>query len=283
MILIGESGSTKTSWSLVYPNRIVELVNTAGVNPVLMTGDEIESVIRPVLAELHNTVPDMIHFYGAGCGSEKVRMDMAYALNNVFESESIVVESDLIGACLALCGSSPGIVGILGTGSNSCYWGGNSILEQTPSLGFILGDEGSGSALGKRLMSDFLKRQMPIDLQLKFHEQYDVSPEIAIQRVYKSPFPNRYLAGFTHFISANIENEYCQNLVENAFEQFIDRNLRNYSVLQKAPVSFSGSIAHVFQNQLKKVCKLHNVRIKTIVKEPIGLLAQNIQTRHYAQ
>jgi glucosamine kinase len=282
MILVGESGSTKTSWRLVYPDRIVELVNTAGVNPALMSGDEIESVIRPVLAELHSVVPDVVHFYGAGCGSDKLRMNMAYALNNVFESESIVVESDLIGACLALCGSAPGIVGIMGTGSNSCYWGGNSILEQTPSLGFILGDEGSGSALGIRLMSDFLKRQMPIDLQLKFHSMYDVSPEIAIERVYKSPFPNRYLAGFSHFISANIENEYCQNLVENSFNLYFERNLKNYSVLGKASLSFTGSIAFVFQNQLRNVCAAHDVSIQKIVKEPIGLLAQNIQTRHYA-
>lgn len=282
MILVGESGSTKTSWRLVYPDRIVELVNTAGVNPALMSGDEIESVIRPVLAELHNEVPDMVHFYGAGCGSDKLRMNMAYALYNVFESESNIVESDLIGACLALCGSTPGIVGILGTGSNSCYWGGNGILEQTPSLGFILGDEGSGSALGKRLMSDFLKRQMPLELQLKFHAMYDVSPEIAIERVYKSPFPNRYLAGFSHFISANIEFEYCQNLVENSFSLYFERNLKNYSVLGKASLSFTGSIAFVFQNQLRNVCGAHNVSIQKIVKEPIELLAQYIQSKNYS-
>jgi glucosamine kinase len=282
MILVGESGSTKTSWRLIFPDRVVMLVNTSGVNPVLMSGDEIESVIRPILAELHSVIPDVVYFYGAGCGSDKVRMDMAYALYNVFESESVVVESDLMGACLALCGASPGIVGILGTGSNSCYWGGNDILEQTPSLGFILGDEGSGSAMGKQLMSDFLKRQMPIDLQLKFHDQYDVSPEIAIQRVYKSPFPNRYLAGFTHFISANIDNEYCQTLVENAFDLFIERNLQNYSALHEAPVSFAGSIAYVFQNELKKVCKLYEIEIKTLIKEPIDLLAKNIQSKRYS-
>lgn len=276
MILIGEGGSTKTAWNLADMDSTKKLINTTGINPVLMTLVEIESSIRPLLSELEDQQIDSIYFFCAGCLSPMIKREVALVLSHVFECKEVHVESDLCGACIALCGRSEGIVAILGTGSNSCHWNGREVVEQTPSLGFILGDEGSGSYMGRQLISDYLKKKMPIDLQERFRSVYDISPEIAIQRTYRSPFPNRYLASFVPFISNNISHEYCRELVKSAFYVFLNRNVANYAQSSTLSVNFTGSIAFVFKRLLEEVCYEHGFRLGKIEKEPIDLLTANI-------
>lgn len=277
MILIGESGSTKTAWNIAdSKGNIKKLINTTGINPVLMSTEEMESAIRPIVAELEKSNPDTIYFFGAGCGSSKIKEEVGQALSNIFRCTAVFVESDLMAACIALCGEQAGIVAILGTGSNSCLWNGKSISEQTPSLGFILGDEGSGSYMGKILVSDFLKKKMPLELRLKFQDTYDINPEIAIERTYRALFPNRYLAGFAPFISKNITHEYCWNLVKTAFHAFLSRNIENYSQSNLLPINFTGSVAYGFKDLLTETCMEHGFIVGRIEKEPIDLLSINL-------
>jgi len=212
MILVAESGSTKTQWCAVFPDRIEVLENTPGINPVFLTGEEIEGIIRPVSGGIDPLVLDAVYFFGAGCASISTKEKIGKAIFSVFDVPEIIIDSDLIAACLSLAGNRPAIIGILGTGSNSCLWNGAEIEERTPSLGYILGDEGGGVSIGKQLVSDFLKKQMPVDLQVKFSETYDISVENVVERVYQLPLPNRYLAGFAPFVENNRMHNYCNKL-----------------------------------------------------------------------
>lgn len=281
MILVAESGSTKTQWGVVFPDRIQMLENTPGINPLFLTSEEIEGIIRPVSGEIDPELLDAIYFFGAGCASIASKEKIGKALLSVFETEDIIIDSDLIAACLSLAGNKPAIIGILGTGSNSCLWNGYGIEDRIPSLGFILGDEGSGVAIGKQLVSDFLKKQMPLDLTIRFSELYDVSVESVIERVYQLPLPNRYLSGFAPFIQKYIENTYCQELITTQFESFLKRNILMYNNISEIDILFCGSIASIYSDILLKVCQNHNLKPGKIVKEPIGGLATFLMGKIY--
>jgi glucosamine kinase len=273
MILIAESGSSKTQWCAVYPDRIEKLQNTPGINPLLLNQDEIECIIRPVSAEIISSKLDSIYFFGAGCTSTLMKEKIGKALLSIFDSMEIIVDTDLIAACLSLAGNKPAIIGLLGTGSNSCLWNGSEIEFKVPSLGYILGDEGGGVSIGKQLISDFLKNQMPLDLRIKFIEKYDVSAEIVIERVYQMQMPNQYLAGFAPFVEINIEENYCQNLIINQFDSFLTRNIIQYKNASEINIHFCGSIAFVHREFLIAACEKYHLKIGKIVKEPLDGLA----------
>jgi N-acetylglucosamine kinase-like BadF-type ATPase len=281
MILVAESGSTKTQWCVVYPDRIEHLENTSGINPVFLTGEEIEGIIRPVSAGIDVASIDAVYFFGAGCNSIASKEKIGKAIFSVLQPPEIIIDSDLIAACLALAGEKPAMIGILGTGSNSCLWNGSEVEEKNPSLGFILGDEGSGVSIGKQLVADFLKKQMPVDVQLKFSETYDVSVENVIERVYQLPLPNRYLAGFAPFIEKNIENTYCRELLIGQFERFITRNILSYSNAYTIEIHFCGSIASIHAELLIQVCSRYGLTVGKIVKEPINDLADFLSRKIY--
>jgi glucosamine kinase len=283
MILVAESGSTKTQWCAVYPDKIQPLENTPGINPLFLTTEEIEGIIRPLSGEVDATALDAVYFFGAGCTSILSKEKIGKAIFSLFEPEEIIIDSDLIAACLSLAGNRPAIIAILGTGSNSCLWNGAEIESRIPSLGFILGDEGGGVSIGKQLVSDFLKKQMPIDLQVKFSEMYDVSIENVIERVYQLPMPNRYLAGFAPFAEKNIQDSYCQKLITNQFEAFISRNIRMYPNQHDHEIQFCGSIAFIHSDILRRVCEKYNLKLGKIVKEPIEGLADFLKRKIYGE
>lgn len=273
MILIAESGSTKTQWCLIDSDRLEDLVNTPGINPFNLTGNEIESIIRPVSVGLDLYRIRKIYFFGAGCSTTKNKEKIKSALYTVFKCHQIEVDTDLKAACLALAGDQPGLIGLLGTGSNSCVWNGKLIEENIPSLGYVLGDEGGGVSIGKQLVADYLKRQMPSHLRKKFSEKYSISTEFVLERVYQMQMPNRYLAGYAPFAEEFIEDEYCRNIVFNQFKLYIERNILLYTDAQKYNLYFCGSIAFSHQDFLHTICHYHNLKIKKVVKEPINDLA----------
>jgi N-acetylglucosamine kinase-like BadF-type ATPase len=279
MLLVAESGSTKTQWNLVTPLRIKELIKTPGINPVLQSTEEIETILRPICAELELNEIKQIHFFGAGCATTELRKKVAQACFNVFNCKELFVESDMIAACLALAADAPGIIGILGTGSNSCAWNGNAIDEQIPALGYIMGDEGGGVSIGKQLIIDYLKGLMPHSLGIHFGERYQVSKAIVIERVYQMQGANRYLASFAPFVDDFIENEYCYSLVKAQFRMFIIRNILQYSSLFERPVYCCGSTAHVHASILREVCSEFKLEIKNIIKEPIANLSEYLQKK----
>jgi len=281
MILVAESGSTKTQWCAIYPDRIEWLKNTPGINPVFLKSEEIEGFVRPLSSEFDNRDLDAIYFFGAGCGTIASKEKIGKAIYSVFQPQEIVVDTDLIAACLSLAGNTPAIVAIIGTGSNSCLWNGEAIQEKTPSLGYVLADEGGGVSIGKQLISDFFQKQMPAKLRVKFSELYDISVENVIERVYQLPMPNRYLAGFAHFVEKNIGEVYCRKLITNQFENFIKRNILLYPNATEIELHFTGSIASIHSGLLLNVCEKYNLKPGKIVKEPIVGLAQFLKDKIY--
>lgn len=279
MILLAESGSTKTQWCTIELGKIEFHVNTQGINPLLLSSDEIEDIIRPVSASIDVKNIDVVYFFGAGCSLLQAKEKIGKSIFNIFGCEEIIVDSDLIAACLALAGNRPAIIGMLGTGSNSCLWNGSEIVQKVPSLGYILGDEGGGVSIGKQLLADFLKNQMPLELRLKFHEKYDVSLDIAIERIYQMPMPNKYLAGFAPFAETFIKHDYCKNLVINQFENFVARNILQYNKHSELEILFCGSIAFSFIDILKRVCQRNGLILGKVVKEPIHDLAKYFKNR----
>jgi N-acetylglucosamine kinase-like BadF-type ATPase len=272
MILIAESGSTKTQWCTLSNGIIGQQVNTPGINPLLVSVEEIEGAFRPVIAEIEES-PVKIYFFGAGCSSVPAREKITKALTSLFKCNDIYIGSDLVAACYALAGREPGIVGLLGTGSNSCLWDGSSVVKNVPSLGYILGDEGGGVSLGKQLVADFLKNQMPLHLRIKFIGKYDLSVKTAVERVYQKPMPNRYLAGFAPFLEDNIEDDYCRSIVFGQFDRFVLRNILQYENYTRYETHFCGSIAYGFRQILTDVCLKYRLCIGQIVKEPLLHLA----------
>lgn len=277
MILIADSGSTKTDWCLIHESEKPVFFTTQGINPFHQSREEIDRILHQevVPAEKECVAKGApikeIFFYGAGCTTEKAPILQA-ALQEVFPQASIIeVASDMLGAARSLCGHQPGIVCILGTGSNSCYYDGKQITHNTPPLGYILGDEGSGAALGKRLAGDCLKHQLPEEVCKRFLAQYQLSlPEI-IERVYRQPMANRFLANCSRFLYENRHEPSIRQLLTECFGDFIRRNILSYP---KGALFFTGSVAHYYAEELKEAAALYHLQIANIAQRPMeGLIA----------
>ena len=272
MILIADSGSTKTDWHVKEGNETRRIV-TKGINPFFQSEEEISNLIRSeLLPELTTNTLDALYFYGAGCLPEKVAM-MQKSITKCLDIKTLSINSDMLGAARGLCGKEPGIVGILGTGSNSCYYDGEKIVNNVSPLGFILGDEGSGAVLGKLFVGDILKNQMPSELKEKFLQRFDLTPALIIERVYRQPFPNRFLAGFAPFIAQNIEIPEVRTLVLNNFKSFLCRNIMQYDY-RNNKVHFVGSVAYHFRELLEEASHEMGIGLGNIAISPMdGLIA----------
>jgi N-acetylglucosamine kinase-like BadF-type ATPase len=280
MKLIADSGSTKTAWCLVETPENV--IYTQGINPFQQNEDEICSILQnELLPSL--SVPDqidVIHFYGAGCTPEKAPV-LTHALRQVISNTATIhVESDMLGAARSVCQHQSGIVCILGTGSNSCYYDGRSLHPGIPALGYILGDEGSGAYIGKRLVSDILKKQLPEDIQSLFFEETHENQANIIQRVYRTPLPNRYLASLSPFCARHREHPAIHAFLLDCFEQFFRHNIipqtSNHPPINPplSTVHFVGSIAHYYRAELSEAATRCGYTIGTILQSPLeGLIA----------
>lgn len=267
MILIADSGTTKTDWCLITDRGTSETVVTSGINPFYQEAENITALLQREFAAAKRF--DTIYFYGAGCINQEKQDIVRKSLLQVFETENIFIGSDLLAAARSLCQDQPGVACILGTGSNSCYYNGSEIVANVSPLGFILGDEGSGAVLGKRLIGDILKKQL---LQLMiddFFETYHTSAAEILENVYKKPFPSRYLAGYTKFLSKNIKYPEIENIVITGFREFITRNLLQYPEIGQTAIHFTGSIAFHFEAQLRKTIEEQNLILGNIERAPM--------------
>lgn len=273
MILIADSGSTKTDWGLVDEGKFVKTVRTKGMNPFFQTSEAIaQEIASALLPEIDPNAIRQVCFYGAGCIPEKQPV-VKNGIASHFPSAEVQVDSDLLGAARGVCGRRAGIVCILGTGSNSCFFDGEQIVSNVSPLGFILGDEGSGAVLGKLLVGDLLKNQLREGLKEEFLRQFNLTVPEIIDRVYRQPFPNRFLAGLSPFLFRNIQEPGIRALVERSFRDFFQRNVMQYPY-QDYPVSLVGSVAYHYRDILIAVARQCEIRIETIVKEPMeGLIA----------
>ena len=273
MILIADSGSTKTSWCLTDGIDFTVYCSTGGLNPFFRSTGNIVDEIQLKLLPKTGTNIDQIFFYGAGIINPEKGDIVKNALHKLYPKAKIEVQSDLLAAARSTLGNEKGIACILGTGSNSCLYNGMEIVEHVPPLGFILGDEGSGSVLGRKLVGDFLKGVMPKNISEEFQNRFQITYADFMEGVYKNEKPNQFLAQFVPFIHENISTEYCVHLVENSFQEFINRNISMYSGFREQDLSFVGSVAYYFQTQLKNVLNKNQLRLKTVLKEPLnGLL-----------
>ena len=273
MILIADSGSTKTSWCLTNGDDFTEYYSTGGLNPFFRSTEEIADELRLKLLPKTGINIHQIFFYGAGVINPEKGGIVKNALHELYPKASIEVESDLLAAARSTLVREKGIACILGTGSNSCFYNGIEIVEHIPPLGFILGDEGSGAVLGRKLVGDFLKGVMPEHISEVFKNRFQITYAGFMEGVYKKEKPNQFLAQFVPFINDNISDEYCVNLIENSFQEFINRNISLYPDFREQPLSFVGSVAYYFQHQLKNVLNKNQLRLKTVLKEPLnGLL-----------
>ena len=275
MILIADCGSTKIDWCILKGDKLVKQFFTTGVNALLMPEDKIRATFETELKpQVEGSEIFEVYYYGAGCLSEEICSNVSRSIASVIPSvTTISVNSDLLAAARALCGRNPGIACILGTGSNSCYYDGEKICDNVSPLGYILGDEGSGAVLGKLLVGDVLKKQLPAELCEKFLKQFNLDRMKIIENVYKKPAPNRFLASLSPFLIQNIEEPAIHRLVLNAFKSFFVRNIENYANFKEVPVSFVGSVGFYYREVLDEAAKALDITIGTVIKSPMeGLL-----------
>ena len=275
-ILIADSGSTKTDWVCFQPGSDAPQieVHTVGLNPFHVSDNEILSVFNhDLLPQLGGTQVDAVYFYGSGVRPE-VEARMAGLLKQVFPAaRTIEAHSDLLGACRALCGDKSGIACILGTGAKSCVYDGKMIVHNTPALGYILGDEGSGAVLGKHLLHDLYTGVLSQNIKAAFERETGMQLSEIINKVYRQPQANRFLASLSEFIHRHLDDEGIRQLVYTTFNDFASYHLARYG-RRDLPVSFVGSIAWYYQEQLKLIIQMHNYQVGTIMQSPLqGLVA----------
>ena len=276
MTIIADSGSTNTQWCLLQNDKIINEICTEGINPYYQTEVEIAEIVETRIATLFGKSADAVYFYGAGCAFSEKKRIVANAIRASYPQARIEIKSDLLAAARGLLGCESGIACILGTGSNSCVYNGREIIQNVSPLGYILGDEGSGAALGKKLIGDLLKNQLPQDLKNCFFEKYKLTPADILDSVYKKPFPNRFLAKFSPFILENIQEQKMQHLVRTSFEDFICRNVHQYDY-RKYRVVFVGSIAYYFREILEEVAAELGISVAAIEISPMqGLIEYHL-------
>ena len=269
--LIADSGSTKTDWCVTADGRPIQQVRTKGLNPFQLSeeemADEMCRALRPALQTAGaDNAPIDVYFYGAGCTTEKqpiVERALRRSLSDIVRCE---VASDMLAAARSICGHEAGIACILGTGSNSCAFDGERITHNVSPLGFILGDEGSGAVLGRTLVGDILKRQLPQPIIDRFEQQYRLTAADIIDRVYRQKLPNRFLASFAPFLAENIGEPAIHELVTEGLRRFLRRNVMQYAGWQQLPIGFNGSIATVFRQQLQEVVEAEGMHLGRIIQ-----------------
>ncbi|TWR30441.1 N-acetylglucosamine kinase [Mucilaginibacter pallidiroseus] len=284
MILVADSGSTKTDWLLSNPNGEPIAFKSAGLNPYFLTEKEIAKIIQEQLPDMIAYAPNIteIYFFGAGCSSADRHEIVSNALSVFFGKSYISIDSDLLASAYATCGHEKGFCCVLGTGSNISFFDGEEIHDGQHGLGYVLGDEGSGTWFGKALITDYLYGRMPADINERFKDAYHLDKETVIKNVYQKQRANSYLASFSKFLSDIRHTSYGQDLLQNALQEFVDTNIKCYSNYDKYKCHFVGSIASVFKDELKAICGINNVQVGKIMKQPINDLLEFIINRQEA-
>ena len=275
MILIADSGSTKTDWVLIgNDGQVVGEVTTAGMNPFHQTDEELVSILKEMsLTDAYQEEKISLFFYGSGCTPEQIprlRELLSQNLPNIWVCE---VYSDLMGAAHALCGHREGIACILGTGANSCLYDGERIVQNTPALGYILGDEGSGAVLGRKFINALYKGRLPQGLREVFEQEMNLTMSTVIQRVYKEPQANRFLASLSLFIGKHLDVPEVRQLVVENFREFLRNNVKPYG-RPELPVSFVGSMAYHYESELREAVQLEGLVVGKILKRPVSSLVR---------
>jgi glucosamine kinase len=273
--LIADGGGTKTEWKVLdgTPSRSYF---TSGISPYYLSANEIQqtllnelprSILRKQIAE--------IYYYGTGCKTKAKANVVAKALLSIFPKSKVHVTHDLMGAAVALCGQTAGIVSILGTGSNSCVYNGKKMVSNSPGLGYVLGDEGSGAYLGKKVLQHFLYGSFEKGLHAAFLKEYNITKAEILHKVYKEPFPNRYLAQFAKFLSLHRGHYMIENILEDGLRDFFDQHLQHYPQKNKLTFHFVGGVAYHFKDKIAELCIDYGFKLGKVLKQPIQGIANH--------
>jgi glucosamine kinase len=272
-LLIADGGSTKCEWCLLQNGR-KKTVYTQGISPYFLDAAGIGRIMQEeLLPALRKTRVDSVFYYGTGCKDPRNRLVVQKAIRSVFRDAAVQVTHDLMGAALALCGKTRGVSCILGTGSNSCYFDGRKIARNSPGLGYVLGDEGSGAYLGKKVVQYYLYNTFDEELRFKFDAKYSTTANEILENVYKKPLPNRYLAGFTLFLAENRGHYMIENIIEDGLNDFFFGHLCKYRESWKLPIHFVGGVAYGFRDVIKELCGVYEFDLGKVLQKPMdGLI-----------
>lgn len=270
MILIADSGSSKTDWRVIHHDHRVSQHRGVGFNPYYQTAEEMGIQMQhEFLINLKSEIEE-IYYYGAGCTAEKRKQEVRGALKTIFSEAKVFIDHDLSAAARATCGHEAGIACILGTGSNSCDYDGNEIVDTRPAPGFILGDEGGGGYIGRQFLRDFINEEMPKEIYDEVIERFHLDAHTIQDHVYRQPFPNRYMASFCRFITEHKSNTYCYMLYYNSFKDFFAKHITKYKDYKEKPVNFVGSIAYYNSDILRKAAQDSQINVNLIIESPIA-------------
>ncbi|WP_273211891.1 N-acetylglucosamine kinase [Runella zeae] len=271
MILIADSGATKTDWRIIDTDGNIQQAKTIGLSPYYQTSESIAQELTQHLLPSVTGIVNEIYFYGTGCAGEEPCNIVRRGLQAVFSSaHTVEVDSDMLGAARGLCGHEAGIACILGTGSNNCLYDGQYIADKIPSLGFWLGDEGSGGYLGKKVVVAFLQKEMPEELAEKFARRYGLNREIVLENAYQKPFPNRYFASFSKFVFDNRTHPFTYQLAYDAFLEFLTKYVCKLPNYQQYKVHFVGSVAFYYNDILRRAAAEKGITIGHVMETPIA-------------
>jgi hypothetical protein len=272
--LIVDSGSTKAEWCVLSENQPVSYYTT-GLSPYFLNESQIvEVIVSSLLPQIGSIVVDEIYFYGTGCKNPVNNAFVKKALLRVFPNAFVEVNHDLFGAARGLCGNASGIACILGTGSNSCSFDGKTILKNSPGIGYILGDEGSGAYLGKKVLQHYLYKTFDGDLLYRFDEKYNLTAEEILDKIYKQPLANRYMATFAMFLQENRGHYMIENIIEDGINDFFFNHLLMYEEKNEFPIHFLGSVAFGFQEVIRSIGVDYGFNIGKVVKNPMSGLIE---------
>lgn len=273
MILIADGGSTKTHWCLVDGADKVYDFYSEGYNPFFVDEEYINTSLTKALpANIRRELIETVYFYGAGVHDNGKSLLLKSAFKQVFCDSEIVVKHDLLAACRALLGTTSGFAAILGTGTNTCIYNGTEIIHHIDSAAYILGDEGSGCAIGKKLLLDYIRGVLPPAIKKDFEDSYNLSEKDVLNRIYTQPLANRFCASFSEFVFKHISDKHLHNLVSSSFDQFFTQLVCLYPYYRNYELNAVGSVAFYFRDILKLSAENHEMKIGKIIKSPINEL-----------
>ncbi len=271
MVAVVYSGSRTAFWKLTQNGRVVAHCNTTGINPTFVDPKMILQILNKKVVLVNNAENiKKIYFFAAGASSADRKDELAETLSSFFRYSKVLVENDLFGAAKAACYDQPGIVGMLGSGSNVAYFDGKKLMSNNFGLGYILGDEGSSNYFGKMLLKSFLSKQLPEELEVKFIRNFNLDRPQILERIYNKPQANVFLTSFFDFFTQNIKHEYILKLIDEGFERYFQTYILPMVIkYHDEDLHFVGKVAAELEDQLQVVAERHNLKIKTIIKEPI--------------
>jgi len=280
MLLVADSGSSKTDWEIMLPDGGSQNLQTAGINPIFSTEKDIHRVLsfNQQFLSFAALVKE-IYFFGAGCTTPDRRELVSNVLSIMFPNAFINVDSNLLGAAYATCGQNEGLNCVIGTESNISYFDGKLIEEINSGFGYILDDEGSGTLFGKKLLTDFLYNKMPPELALFFYKEYKINKEIITKNIYQKPLPNYYLASYAPFMRHHQNHPYINNILKIGFENYIVNNIVPFNNYKNVNTHFVGSVAYNFKEEMLLVCKKYDVKVGSFLEKPISALYNFIKER----